>query len=349
MNRIEIKTRALHFHQTFQIAYESVDETTIVFLKISEGKYFGLGNACPDTEVTKETPAGVERILRKKLNNSFFDRPIDQWYYYHEKIQKVFAGWPSAQAAIEEAILNLFCQKNNISLTNIFGGYRQNAETMITIGIKNDVATIAEIKKRTAEGFKIIKIKCGLNLSDDLKRVKAAAKTINKNQKIVLDANQGYTLPQAEKFIKSIKKFNIALLEQPVAAKNLKGMKKLNDLKIIPIIADESVITTQDALNLLLGNYVSGVNIKLAKCGGPINFIKIFNLAKSLNKIIMLGCMYESNISMTTGAALASALPIDYVDLDSGHLDFFDDPTKGGAQVKNGKIYIPQPLLSINL
>ena len=100
-----------------------------------------------------------------------------------------------------------------------------------------------------------------------------------------------------------------------------------------------------DAYHLLENDFAAGVNVKLMKCGGPVNFLQIFNLAKRLNKIIMIGCMYESHISMTTGGLLALGLPIDYVDLDSGHLDFYDDPVKGGAEIINGSLSVPGPVL----
>ena len=123
-------------------------------------------------------------------------------------------------------------------------------------------------------------------------------------------------------------------------------MKMLHQQSPIPIIADESVVSFKDAFTLLTGDYVAGINIKLMKCGGLINFLKIFHLAKSLNKKIMIGCMYESNISLTTGASLALGLPIDYIDLDSGSLDFYDDPAKGGLEIKDGTLTI-NSLLSL--
>ncbi len=230
--------------------------------------------------------------------------------------------------------------KYKISLGNFFGGYRDSCETMITIGIKNSEETTKEIKERLREGFKVIKIKCGNNLEEDMQKISMAGKIIPNNCQIALDANQGYSFCEAETLLKFLKNYKISFIEQPIKASDISGLKKLSKLNIAPIIADESVVTLEDAYNLLSNNYVDGVNVKLMKCGGPINFIKIFNLAKMLNKIIMIGCMYESNISITTGAHLALSLPIDYVDLDSGRLDFADDPAKGGATVKNGKISI---------
>ncbi|EKD63875.1 MAG: mandelate racemase/muconate lactonizing protein, partial [uncultured bacterium] len=136
----------------------------------------------------------------------------------------------------------------------------------------------------------------------------------------------------------------VSLIEQPIRAEDWEGLKRLHKTSPVPIIADESVVSFEDARELLSGDYVSGVNVKLMKCGGPTNFIKIFDLAKSLHKTVMLGCMYESNISLTTGANLALGMPIDYVDLDSGPLDFHDDPAVGGMEVRGGEITVERPL-----
>jgi len=74
--------------------------------------------------------------------------------------------------------------------------------------------------------------------------------------------------------------------------------------------------------------------------------LEIFRLAKKLDKIVMIGCMYESAASLTTSAQLALGLDIDYVDLDSGPIDFYDDPVKGGVVFKNGRLLLGQPLTS---
>lgn len=345
MKSIEISKKTLHFHKRFIISYESVDTAEIILIKLTDKDGFeGLGSAAPDVEVTEETINGVYKILKKKLTKDFFDIDIENWHGYHKKIKKVFRSFPSARAAVEEAVLNLFCKRHKIHMRNLFGRYRKKCRTMVTIGIENKKNTIAEVKKRLHERFKIIKLKCGLDVKKDIERIRAVKEILPNNCKIILDANQGYSLEEAEHLLKSLKNEKVALIEQPVKSSDLEGLKKLNMLKIIPVIADESIVTLDDAIKLMKGNYVSGVNIKLMKCGGPLDFIKIYNLAKSLNKIVVIGCMYESNISLTTAANLALALPIDYVDLDSGNLDFYDDPATGGIKVDKGYIKIEEEL-----
>lgn len=342
---ILVQKKTLHFKEIFEIAYEKVMTTDIVIVKIEdEAGNYGLGSASPDSEVTKETADSVYRLLSRKLNKKFFSYPILDWYKYHEKIQNEFCDSPSAAQAAEEAVLNLFAAQNKISLTTIFGGYRETCPIVMTIGVKPVDKTLLEVKKRISENYKIIKLKGGLNLKEDILKIQKINKFLPKGFELVLDANQGYSLAEAKNLLVKIKNSKVKLIEQPIKAKNINGLKILNKISKIPIIADEAVVNIKDVVRLLSGDYAAGVNIKLMKCGGPINFLKIFHLAKSLNKIVMIGCMYESQISITTGARLALALPIDYIDLDSGNLDFADDPAIGGAVIKDGSICEIKPL-----
>lgn len=350
IKKIIIKRKTLNFKEPFKIAYETVKSTPVIFLKIvDEHGNFGLGNACPDPEVTGETYYDSEKILKEKVTKNFFNLPVDSLDKYHSKIQKELKNHPAAQAALEEAIIYLASQTKNKKPFDFIKPAKKNVPIMITIGIKDEKETLKDVKKRIKQGYQIIKLKCGLNPDQDYKRIKSVCEIMPKKCKLILDANQGYTLKQAVELLKKIKNFPIELIEQPISAKNLKGLKKLHQLKLIPVVADEAVVTIADAKKILRGNYAAGVNIKLAKCGGPINFIEIYRLAKKMKKIIMIGCMYESNISMTTGAHLALRLKLDYVDLDSGHLDFPNDPTRGGAKVKNGKIFIDSDLRLNNI
>lgn len=338
---IIVQRNTMHFKTSFKIAYEEVGSAEVVIIKvIDQNNNIGLGSASVDTGVTGENIEGVFEILKKKLIPDFFDCSILNWYRYHEKIQDLFSGFPSAQSTVEEAVLNLWSKSYNVPLVNLFGGHRDSCETMITVGIKDKKETLDEVKNNVEKGFKIIKLKCGFNAKEDIEKIINIKKIIPENCKLTLDANQGYTFIEAKNLLSGIEGLGIALIEQPIDSKDIDNLKKLHLSFKTPIVADESIVSIEDAVYLMKNDYVSGVNVKLMKCGGPINFVKIFHLAKSLNKVIMLGCMYESNISITMGASLALALPIDFVDLDSGHLDFTDDPAIGGAEVNNGLIKI---------
>ena len=345
IKKIVIDKKRLHLRQSFRVTYEDVSETEVIFLKIiDQNGNYGLGCASCDTCVTGEKIDDVLKILKKQLTKSFFDISFQSWYQYHEKIQKVFSRYLSAQFAVEAAVLDLFSKQSGIPLPIFFGGYRKSVDLIYSVGIKGIKETEEEVLLKLKEGFKIIKLKIGEDIKEDIEKIKLIRKIIPARNKMTLDANRGYAFSEAKKLFKAINPLNISLIEEPLIKKDLSLLKELQLIAKVPIIADESTVTINSAIDILLSDDWDGLNIKLINCGGPINFLKIFYLAKVLKKITMIGCTYESNISMTAGANLALGLPVDYVDLDSGHLDFIDDPTIGGAKVEAGKIKIDKPL-----
>ncbi|MDP2586162.1 MAG: enolase C-terminal domain-like protein [Candidatus Komeilibacteria bacterium] len=345
IKKVILTKQTLHFREPFKIAYEEATEDKQLFLQLVDARgRVGFGSASFDQEVSHENADEMYKILRQKLRPDFFDQPIEQWYYYHEKIAQVFGSWPAAQAMIETAVLHLWSAGRNVSLWEFFGARQKQRPLCFTVGIKSLPQTLAAVKARLKEGYKIIKLKGGLDWSQDAEKVAAVSNFLPQGVKLLFDANQGYSFIQAQNFLKKTKKTKLALLEQPVSAKNLAGLKKLHRSTALPIIADEAAVSLADCQKLLLGDYVSGVNVKLMKCGGPVNFLSIYHLAKALNKIIMIGCMYESLASLTISGQLALSLKVDYADLDSGPIDFYDDPAQGGLAFKSGQLCLAGPV-----
>jgi len=345
IKKIILEKRRLHFHETFKIAYEEVSYDDIVFIKlVSRTGQIGFASASCDSSVNRQTADELLAFLKKKLVPSFFKWPLGQLYLYHREIQKVFKDWPMAQAGVEIALLNLWAKQNNLSLWEYFGGFRKECPLAISLGIKEVNLTIADAKKRIKEGYQIIKLKGGLSLKEDLVKIKAISQMLPKSVKLLFDANQGYTFSEAKEFIKKVKGFRLEFIEQPVKSKDWASLKRLNSLSSVPVIADEAAVTLADCQKFLLGNYVAGINVKLMKCGGPINFLKIYHLAKALNKTIIIGCMYESLASLAPAGQLALGLPVDFIDLDSGPIDFYDDPVKGGIIFNKGSLSLGGPL-----
>ncbi|MBI2990318.1 MAG: dipeptide epimerase [Candidatus Magasanikbacteria bacterium] len=339
------KKLRMHFKTTYKIAYETVDTADIVVLKLEDERgFYGLGSAAPDFEVTGESVDSVLKILQENITSDFFETSFDAWYWYHQEIEKACKGNPSAQSALEEAYLNLLCARMGITIKYLFGGYRKTCLIIMSIGLKNIDETVTEAKEKIEAGYRIIKLKCGHDVEEDIEKLTRVSSILPKGRVLSLDANQGYEFGDAEKIIKTAKNLGtVQFIEQPLSSDDWDAMKALRKWGL-PIYADESVVSEDSLMSLLSGDYVDGVVLKLMKCGGPVNFVSMFHIAKAFHKGVMIGCMYESNISVTTGAYLALALPIDFVDLDTGHLDFLDDPALGGVEIIGGRINNFSPL-----
>jgi L-alanine-DL-glutamate epimerase-like enolase superfamily enzyme len=124
-------------------------------------------------------------------------------------------------------------------------------------------------------------------------------------------------------------------VEQPLPADDLEGLRWLRRKADVPIILDESVRTAEDIP--ALADCADGINIKLMKCGGLREALRMIHVARAHRLQVMLGCMVESSVAISAAAQLSPL--VDYADLD-GHLLIENDPYMG-ATVVQGKLRLP--------
>src|SRR5690606_12052741 len=148
--------------------------------------------------------------------------------------------------------------------------------------------------------FKIVKVKLGKDLAEDIERMIKLRERVGRRVVLRVDANQGYSVDQTREFWQKTADLNIELIEQPLPAKAVDQMKSLPDEIKRKTAADESLITPRDALNLIKPPFASGIfNIKLMKCGGVSQGLKIADIALLGDVDLFWGCNDESIVSIT--------------------------------------------------
>lgn len=155
-----------------------------------------------------------------------------------------------------------------------------------------------------------------------------------------IDANQGWQAKEAVKVLREMedKGLKIEFVEQPVAAHDFEGLKYVTDNVSIPVLADESVFSPMDAVKIMQLRAADYVNIKLMKCAGIHNALKITALGELYGVECMIGCMLEANVSVTAAVHLAMAKNIiTKIDLD-GPVLCSENPVVGGAIFDNYRI-----------
>jgi len=162
--------------------------------------------------------------------------------------------------------------------------------------------------------------------------------TAKYNVKLRVDANGGWNLEDAKIMIDWLSKRKCEYIEQPLAEGNEKDLKILHGNSPLPIFVDESCRFSSDIINY--SDYVDGVNLKLMKCGGITEALRILSTAKALGLKTMIGCMSESSISISAGASISGQ--IDYIDLDS-HYNLNPDPAIGAKMIQG----ITMPTLTL--
>ena len=203
-----------------------------------------------------------------------------------------------------------------MSLQDLLGLPSTNAPTSLTVGI-NPPDIIKERVELILENpeVKALKIKLGSNKGieyDKLIYSQVIESTINSNVAIRVDANGGWSLDDAKLMMKWLSERKAEYVEQPLVEGDEDKLKFLFEGRPLPIFIDESCRFSEDVAKHY--QYVDGVNLKLMKCGGISEALRILNVARSHGLKTMIGCMSESSVSISAGASITGI--IDFVDLD---------------------------------
>lgn len=325
----------------YTIAYKTITDTEIVFLEITlENGIVGIGASNPFEDVVGETPVQTLQNLQSEFVQNFVGKDIRYFNQLIDDVIKYFLHLPGTIAAIDIALHDAFCKLLQIPVVDLYGKKIDALPTSITIGIKETTAMVEEAKANYAVGFRILKIKTGLNVEEDIERVTKLTEHFGNKMRIRVDANQGYTLLQLQQFIAQTKDLDIELIEQPVPVGKEVLLHELDTAERKLLAADESLLDASTAMKLAQPPQPFGIfNIKLMKCGGIRAALEIATIAKHANIDLFWGCNDESITSITAALHAAYACGnTKYLDLD-GSFDLSKDLVEGGFIIKDGYMY----------
>jgi len=322
----------------YTIAFKTIDEVLNAFVEITlDNGTTGIGAGSPSEYVTGEYLAQTQEMLQENNVAFLIGRDIREINQLNFEVWQKFPKNPAARAAIDIALYDAFTKYLDVPLVKYLGQKIKSLPTSNTIGIKNVEETLKEAEEYGQRGFTVLKVKLGKDLTEDIERIVKLREKFGNKFIIRIDANQGYSIEQTIEFYNKTKHFDIELIEQPLPAKAVADLKKLPDEIKRTIAADESLLTPKDALLLNSAPHAAGIfNIKLMKCGGISQALKIADIGLHDGIDLFWGCNDESIVSITAALHVAFACSnTKYIDLD-GSLDLARDVVKGGFILKDG-------------
>jgi L-alanine-DL-glutamate epimerase-like enolase superfamily enzyme len=339
IKHVEYWTVRMPLSLPYTIAYETVDTTANVFLKLTtDSGLVGFGCAAPDLPVTGETPETVVSSLGQ-VEGILLGEDALRRTQLLELVRGVIPAQPSARAAVDMALHDLLGKSAKQPLWKLLGGFRERILTSLTIGILDTQETVEQALSAVGKGFLALKMKGGSDLESDIERLMKVREVVGETIELRFDANQGYTLAQAKEFIERTRTAKLELLEQPTPKEELALMGSVSANVHVPVMADESLMGLLDAFRIASGEFADMVNVKLMKVGGIDEALQVNAVARSAGLEVMIGCMDESALAIAAGLHFALARPnVLYADLD-GHLDLIDDPAAGAVELRDGYLY----------
>jgi L-Ala-D/L-Glu epimerase len=319
----------LNLRHTWTTTMSSSAYRDTIHVQLNSGGVTGFGEGAPIVrfhENAEEGRKAIESILP-------FLEGANPWQF--EKLrahifQRV-GGQFAAKAALDIAIMDWIGKKLDVPLYRLLGLDAADAPiTTFSIGIDTPETTRQKVLE--AESFPVLKIKVGL--TTDEATIEAVRSVTKKPLRV--DANEGWKdKEEAVRKINWLETQGVEFIEQPMPADMIEETRWVRSRVHLPIIADEAAVNAR-AIPKLADAY-DGVNVKLDKCGGIQEALRMIYVAKSLEMKTMIGCMVSSSVSVTAAAHLSPL--VDYADLD-GNLLIANDPYRG-VTVQNGKLVLP--------
>lgn len=325
----------------FKTALRTVNSVEDVVVQvITDEGLVGYGEAPPTGVITGDTAGAIVSAINDHIKKALIGLDVENIEEIMKTLDNCIVKNASAKAAVDIAIYDLYGKIYNAPLYKLLGGYRNKIETDITISVNDPEEMAKDSIEAVKCGYNVLKIKVGKDSHKDFERMKAIRDAVGHEVKLRIDANQGWKPKEAVYLLDNMqnKGLDIELVEQPVIAKDIEGLKYVTEHSAIPVLADESVFSPEDALKIIQTRAADYVNIKLMKTGGIHNALKICSMAEIYGVECMIGCMLEANVSVTAAVHLAMAKSIiTKVDLD-GPVLCSENPVVGGAIFNNNII-----------
>jgi L-alanine-DL-glutamate epimerase-like enolase superfamily enzyme len=351
----EIKLCALEIpmKKTFKTsrAQQKVAKHLIVQILTGDG-LVGVGEAAPRPHITGENLESVFAVLERSIGPVLIGEDPINLYDLHKRMDLATELNTSAKCAIDLALHDLIGKSFGIPVYDLMGGKTKKRLHTNYICDINEPERVSEIlERKVKEGFTYsVKIKVGTDPLKDVERVRAAREAIGPEMNLIADANQGWDPATAIRVLRKMEDFDLRIAEQPVYWEDLMGLAKVTRAVRLAVMADESVWSPFDALQIIRMEAAHMLNIKLIKSAGLLEAQQIAMLARSANMSCMVGSTIETSILCAAEGHFAMAHEnVRYIDPLRPHEYLKEDPAKGVRWEKDLLILSDRAGLGIEL
>lgn len=309
-----------------------------IFLKLEKEGITAWGEAAPGSTEGASSAAEVQQILESFISKGIEGESI-QSLYDRARADQIP---PCAYVALDTALWDWTAKKAGLPLYQLLGFSKPHTPTSVTIGI-NPPEVVKERVPLLLDGTTVKSLKIKLGSPEGLEADKAmfdqvVESTRSYDVKLRVDANGGWDVSEAQYMMQWLADRKVDYIEQPLKEGEEDNLNYLYKDRPLPIYVDESCRFAENIPHFAA--HVDGVNMKLMKCGGITEVLRIIATARAHGLKTMIGCMSESSVAIAAAAAVSGG--IDHIDLDS-HYNLSPDPSRGAPMVDGITLPLDKP------
>lgn len=322
--RVDFRILELVKRYPLAISRGTMASSENLFVSLSDGTHEGVGELSPATGSEWTAERGQDQLTAFLTPERLTD-PNPHDFYAAMREANID---PPAMAAADVALWDLLAKHAGLPLYRLLGLPRRAEPTSVTIGINPADVTRERVPAILRDsGAKCLKIKLGSpeGREHDKDHFAAAAEAAAPfGARLRVDANGGWTPDEAIEMIAWLEERGVEYVEQPLAQGMEAELPAVFAARKLPIYLDESVRFADSVP--AIADRCDGINLKLMKCGGITEAVRIVATARAHRLKTMIGCMSESSIAIAAGASIGALF--DQIDLDS-QLNLAPDPADG--------------------
>ncbi len=274
----------------------------------------GLGEATISGLWSGETQAGSVSAIRDYIEPVLLGKDPRDITSLRRAMDFVIKLNPFTKSAVEMALWDIAGKAANVPVYQLLGGkVRDRVRIKLVVWARDVAGSRKMAEDHLALGVSCIKVKTGLEVSSDIQRVKAVREVIGSSMPLTIDSNCGWTIQQAKHCLRELTSCDLLLAEQPIHAGDPAALAEVRASTTIPIMADESVFTLQDAWQLSIHRAADILSVYPGKHGGIAATAEIVAMAKAAG----LRCTIGSNLELGIGTAAMLHVACAFPEIDT--------------------------------
>lgn len=326
--------------------YGTVTHNHAIVVRLgTEGGLTGWGEANPLPPFTEETPTGVVDLLREVIGPALIGQDAGNIGRCGQLAGSCVPGNPTAKGAIDMALHDLAGKALGVPTHTLLGGALvDDLQVVWPLGSGTQEQDREVIEAKRAEGYRTFMVKMGAQpIEAEIERIAALTERFHPDFIFLADANQGWSVAEALRFVDGVNRYPLALLEQPVDRHDHAGLRRVREASLAPVSADESLFSIEQAAALARERAVDVFSLKVSKNGGIAPARDIAALAAGNGISCLMNSMLECGVTQAASLQLGCTLGnlVDYGHAYMSTLRLADDFTDFGDLVRNGRVRVP--------
>lgn len=326
-----------------RMSHITVYQSDNVLVKVTTDEgVVGWGEGVEATDLTGETQRSIQSAVEFLGEQIIGKDPMQRTALWAEMAKMMYAN-ETAAGAIDIALYDIAGKVLNVPIAELIGGINRSeipVLTMVGSGVPDD--DIAAARAKYDAGYRWFKVKLGIGEAvDELKTVKGVRAELPADAVVCGDANQGWSEPEAIRFLQALAGEEVRFVEQPIRQGDIAAMLRVTHASPIPICADQSVHSFSDIASFWRTG-VAGISLKLVKLGGITGVMRGANLCEAFGLSVNLaGKIAESSVAAAANIHCAAAMGAIDFGCSPGNQGLSGDVTTKPLTIENGHIAVP--------